>query len=135
MKIIIVLIITVLILISCKNTSEPNSYQFEGDIPYGVWVHSDDIDSISIYYASNQFEEDKPGFAIEEENLFIERTSGWCATPTLSFSNFEGQWEVFDDHTLRITGAHWMGENYIRLMEIISLKKLKLKVIFRSPPE
>ena len=63
MKIIIVLIITALILISCKNTSEPNDYQFAGDIPYGVWVYSADIDSISIYYASNQFEEDKPGFA------------------------------------------------------------------------
>jgi hypothetical protein len=135
MKVTITLLITTIILISCKSPSEPNGYQLEGDMPYGTWVYSENSDSISIYYPANQFEEDIPGFAIEEENVFIERTSGWCGTPPLTFFNIEGQWEVFDVHTLKITGAHWMGENYIRLMEIVSLNKNELKVIFRSPPE
>jgi hypothetical protein len=135
MKISITLIFTAILLISCENISEPNDGTFDGDIPYGMWVYSENDDSISIYYASNQFEKDKSGFAIEEENIFIERTSGWCATPPLSFYNVEGQWDVFDDHTLKITGAHWMGSDYIRLMEIVSLNKFELKVLFRSLPD
>jgi hypothetical protein len=135
MKITISLVITIIILISCKTSSEPKYYQFEGNIPYGTWVYVGNDDSISIYYLTNQFEEDKPGFAIEEENVFIERTSGWCATPPLTFFNVEGKWEVFDDNTLKIISSNWIDENYSRLMEIVSLNNNELKVIFRSIPK
>jgi hypothetical protein len=132
---IISLVITMIILISCKSSSEPKYYQIEENVPYGIWVYSGSDDSISIYYPTNQFEEDKPGFAIKEDNVFIERTSGWCATPPLTFFNVEGKWEVFDDNTLKITCSNWIDENYSRLMEIVSLDNGELKVIFRSLPE
>ena len=135
MKISISLVITMLILISCKSLSEPKYYQIEGNVPYGTWVYSGNDDSISIYYSTNQFEQDKPGFAIEEENVFIERTSGWCGTPPLTFFNVEGKWEVFDDNTLKITCSNWIDENYSRLMEIAFLSDTELRIIFRSIPE
>ncbi len=135
MKIIIAFMITTIILVSCKNTSEPNDYAIEENIPYGTWVYSENNDSISIYYAAHQFEDDKAGLAFKEDKVFIERTSGWCATPPLSFSNVDGTWEIFDDHTLKITSPNWISENHSRLMVIVSLNKFELKVIFRSLPE
>ena len=129
------LFFTVIILISCRSSSEPENHQFEVNVPYGTWVYLGNVDSISIYYSTSQFEQDKPGIAFEKEYVFIERTSGWCATPPLTFFNVEGKWEVFDDNTLKITCSNWIDENYGRLMEIISLNNNELKVIFRSLPE
>jgi hypothetical protein len=124
-------IVASFILVSCEISNEP----FYNNIPYGTWIFAGSDDSLSIYYYANQFDDDKPGIAIKKENVFIERTAGWCATPPLIYFNIEGKWEVFNDNTLKITCSNWINENYGRLMEIVSLHNNELQVIFHSLPK
>ncbi len=123
----IIFIITFLILVSCKTSYEPANH----NLPYGTWVYSGYSDSLSIYYSASEFEEDKPGFAIKENNEFIERTSGWCGTPPLSYYNIDGKWKFINQNTLKIKTSNWINEDYLRLMEIVSITNNELKVIFR----
>ncbi len=136
MKLIIsLLFFTSMVFFSCTSSSEPENHQFEAVVPLGTWVYSGNDDSLSIYYSASQFEQDKPGIAFEKEYIFIERTTGWCGTPPLTYSNVEGKWEVFDNNTMKITCSNWINENYGRLMEIVFLSDTELKVLFRSVPE
>ena len=121
-----------MVFFSCTNSSEP---QNEEIVPLGTWIYSGNDDSLSIYYSANQFEQDKPGIAFTEESIFIERTSGWCATPPLTFFNIEGKWEVFDNNTMKLTCPNWINENYVRLLEIVFSSDTELRVIYRSVPE
>ena len=123
---------TALIFYSCISSSEP---QINENVPLGTWVYSENVDNVFIYYSDAQFEEDKPGIAFQDGSIFIERTSGWCATPPLFYSNIEGKWEVHNNNTMKITCPNWMNENYVRLMEIVSLTDTELKIIYRSVPE
>jgi len=119
-------IIALVILVSCKTSYEPSG----NNLPYGTWIYSSSNDSVLIYYSASKFEEDKPGFAFKENHDFIERTSGWCGTPPLSYYNIEGRWELFSQNTIKITTPNWINDDYSRLMEIVSLSNNKLKVIF-----
>ena len=126
---------TMIVSFSCDSSSDPQRQQFKVDVPYGTWVYSGNEDSLLVYYSASEFEEDNPGIAFENDNVYIERTAGWCGTPPLTFSNVECKWEVFDNNTLKITCSNWMDENYGRLMEIVHFNNTELKIIFRSNPK
>ena len=119
-------IIVLVILVSCKTSYEPAG----NNLLYGTWIYSRSNDSLLIYYSAPNFEEDKPGFTFKENYDFIERTSGWCGTPPLSYYNIEGKWEMFNHNTIKITTSNWINEDYARLMEIVALSNNELKVIF-----
>jgi hypothetical protein len=121
-----------LLLFSCSTSSEPLIIE---NVPLGIWVYSKNIDNISIYYSAVQFETDKPGIALEDKYIFIDRTSGWCATPPLFYSNIEGKWSIYNKNTLKISCPNWINENYFRLMEIVYLSDTELQVIYRDVPE
>jgi hypothetical protein len=131
------LIFSLVVLFGCKRSTYPLFQQFDEVVPYGTWVYSGHIDSVLIYYYAEEFEEDNSGIAFESGNVYIERTSGWCGTPPLSYANIEGKWEIMDHNILIITcpDCSWMDENNGRLMEIVDRSKTELRVIFRNIPE
>jgi len=128
MKILIPFIVIVIIVVSCNTSFEPANSQ----IPYGIWVYSRNHDSIHIYSSAKKFERNKPGFAVKKNNVFIERTSGWCGTPPLSYFNVEGKWKSIDENTIEIISQYWSNEKYTRTMKIVSLSGHTLKIIFRQ---
>lgn len=127
MKITFSFIITILLLVSCQTSYEPTN----NNLPYGTWIYSGSSDSLLIYYAASKFEDNRPGIAIKKDNIFIERTSGWCGTPPLSYYNSEGKWEWISQNMIKIITPNWANEDYSRLMEIVSVTNNKLKVIIR----
>jgi len=119
-------IITFLVFLSCKTSYEPANPK----LPYGIWIYFESDDNVQIYYSAKEFEKDKSGFEIKKNNIFIERTSGWCGTPPVSFYNVEGRWELYNQNILKITTKSWISDDYIRLMEIVSETNEELEVIF-----
>jgi hypothetical protein len=128
----IILLLSAIILSSCDNSSDP---QNQHTVPYGTWIYSGTEDNLRVYYSADEFETDNAGISLRPNQLYIERTSGWCGTPPLTFSNTEGQWELFDENTLKITCPNWIDEDYSRIMEIVYLSDTELKVIFHSYPD
>jgi hypothetical protein len=118
--------ICILILVSCNTIFEPTNPQ----ITYGYWIYSNNIDSVHVYYFAGNFEKDKPGIAFKKDHVFIEQTSGWCATPPLSFFNIVGKWKQIDENQIEIFSKNWNNEDYSRIMKIISLTAYELRVFF-----
>ena len=118
--------ISVFIFISCQTLFEPAN---PSDL-YGHWIYSTSIDSVQVFYYANDFERDKSGIAFKKDNIFVERTSGFCATPPLSFFNIEGKWKRINENQIEIFTQNWNNEDYSRIMKIISHTGNELRVIF-----
>jgi len=116
------IIFTNIILLSfCKNNDIFNSL-------YGIWVANGNEENISIFKKTLRLEDNKYGFIIYPDGEFIERNSGWCGTPPLSFLNESGQWRKISENLLKITiNREW--RNTFQL-EIISANSNELKVIY-----
>lgn len=72
------------------------------------------------------------GFSLKNDNICVERTSGWCGTPPLSFFNEEGKWERNND-TLKIKRmqGHYAGDVTFLIVKLTTTK-LVLKRIKTS---
>lgn len=51
-------------------------------------------------------EDDKSGISFKEENIYVERTSGWCGTPPLVFFNIEGTF-VLENNIIKVQNNYY----------------------------
>ncbi|MEN8157321.1 MAG: hypothetical protein ABFS10_10230 [Bacteroidota bacterium] len=100
----------------------------------GTWVEEISValnaadDGSALYKRADEFDQEKPGFTINEDGTFIERkNAGWCATPPISYDNFEGTWVALSDSLLEITVGYW-GGTLLYQMRIISVDQEKLRI-------
>lgn len=71
----------------------------------------------------------KYGMMFNKKNIFVERSSGWCATPPLTFNNEKGTWQLKGDTLIiKRQQGHYMGNNTF-LIKKLSKKQLVLKKI------
>ena len=68
--------------------------------------------------------EENYGFSFKNHGVYIERSSGWCGTPPLTFFDSEGNWQL-EESILKIDTQSWQG---IVHWEITSLTEEKLSV-------
>jgi hypothetical protein len=121
-----VLFLSILILISCDKKDELSVLDSE-DL-YGYWINPVVNDSISTFNKANSLEDDDYGFAFKSGHVFIERkNSGWCGTPPISYTDFEGTWTQTDS-IIDITVGYWGGLADYQ-WKIMSIDKKKLKFI------
>ncbi len=94
----------------------------------GVWMVEDYQGQEIIFEKHQSLEDDEPGYEFLTDGKLIKRqNAGWCGTPPISYSNFEGAWTMQSDSTLMIEYAYWGGtikENW----KISTLEQDKLKV-------
>lgn len=65
------------------------------------------------------------------QRKFIERkNSGWCGTPPVSYSDFEGNWSI-NDSLLNVSVAYWGGLADYQ-WKIISLDDKRLTIVVVS---
>ncbi len=103
-------IITMLALImglySCNKEAKSNI----DDALIGTWVYdSYHIDSeFEVFTAKNELDPDRPGMIFKPNGKIINRTIfGWCATPPVSYENYNGSWEHLSDSTILIRYEWW----------------------------
>ncbi len=110
--------------ISC----EENSLIIDpADNLYGVWIYESSDSNFVIMKKAQNFDESKPGFSINKEGKFIERkNSGWCGTPPISYSNYEGEWNKKSDELFEVSVGYWGGIEQYQI-KIISLTEIELR--------
>jgi len=76
----------------------------------GYWINPVyDGQQITLEKADD-FNEEGYGIAFFEDESVIERGSGWCGTPPLTFSNLDGTWSLTDSILDIEILHHWMGD-------------------------
>ncbi len=106
MRAIVLFLISVIILLSCDDIPTTHS----GNKYLGTWVFDSADSNITHLIRSTEFDNDKYGFSILEDNIFVERkNAGWCGTPPISYQNYTGEWKDKNETTLIIKVGYWGG--------------------------
>jgi hypothetical protein len=121
-------VVFVMAFFSCQGSFEPSGDQIKVIVPYGLWVYAGTKADVNYYFSAGCFQLDKPGIAFKKSNIFIERTSGWCGTPPVTFYNITGRWAVVGDSTLKITCSDCVDS--VRMMHIVSLSDTELRIFY-----
>ncbi len=122
-KIYIILAI-VIAFISCnKNENMPI---VETNLLIGNWSNVIYENDQLIFNRVNELPNEEYGLSFKEEYpTFLEKTSGWCGTPPLSFFDIEGTWEVKKDilkiYDAKIPHVEGASRTLIHNFKIISL--------------
>jgi hypothetical protein len=122
----IILYLSLLAFLGCEKTTESNNTNLDNLI--GSWVNGTCINSICTFKRADSLNHGEYGFSFEEKQLFIERKiAGWCATPPVSYVDYEGTWSN-KDSVAYITVNSWRGTvNY--KWKVVSVNNDSLKII------
>ncbi len=120
----LVCMLVALCCVSCSS-SDPAS---PSDPAYsGAWG-LESIDSESgtrVYSKLDSLSGDQDGYMFDSGGSLMVRNAGWCGTPPLAFSNFEGSWVEEADDILFLTYPHWDEMRDFRLV-ILSLNDAEM---------
>jgi hypothetical protein len=106
----LVFLFLVILLASCEQDLLESDSLGENAGIVGTWVENTYQGDTAMFKRTTDLDEVKYGFAINEDGTFEERkNSGWCGTPPISYSNYDGTWEAVSDSLLDITVAYWGG--------------------------
>lgn len=97
----------------------------------GYWSNAtyDEKTKETTYQRVDSLPKEKNGISFKEKDEYIERTSGWCGTPPLTFSDEKGKWELKKDTlVIKRTQGHYMG-NTTLLVTKLTKNELVLKRI------
>ena len=130
----ICLMLLVLGMVSCEHTEDLAGELGSNSTIIGTWIESD-LDEASyvethLMRRVEELAQDRYGFIVKDDGTFVERkNAGWCATPPISYANFEGEWKALSDSLLKITVGYWGGTMSYE-MQIVSLEGDLLEVDF-----
>jgi hypothetical protein len=86
-----VLFLVIVTQIGCEEDSQSIMID-ETDLLIGHWINPISNDSELKLTRANSLKDDEYGISFLLENQCVERSSGWCGTPPLTFFDFEGTW-------------------------------------------
>jgi len=127
----IVTIIFSILLISCKK--ESNNKPLIINVPNltGSWINPSNIDSSMLFEKSSKLKKNEYGFTFNEKGTFLERkNAGWCATPPVSYADFNGSW-ILKDSIIEINVDYWGGKATYQ-WKVVLLENNWLKIINRN---
>lgn len=90
-----VLILLIVTFIGCDDDSEPITIN-ESNKLIGYWINPVYTDSELKLQRASSLKDNAYGIAFLEERMCIERSSGWCGTPPITFFDFQGTWTKND---------------------------------------
>lgn len=122
MKLLIKAFLLLLIItnIGCDNESE--SITINDNKLIGYWVNPVSIDSELKFERANSLKKEAYGVSFLTDSKCIERSSGWCGTPPITFFDSQGTWTKKDSIITIILdngleGFKWeiktLNENYL----------------------
>lgn len=126
MKTKIILIFAVFLVVSCaENTDIPIN---KDNLLLGNWINAvyNENQQLITFERAFQLKEESYGISFKEKNIFLERTSGWCATPPLAFFESEGTFS-FVDGLIKVSKKGGFPNNSYN-WRLVSLSNEKLVV-------
>ena len=97
----------------------------------GNWINPQYADTLITYERAGNLVENQYGFTFKPGNVLIARqNSGWCGTPPISTTDYEGSW-IQNGSEVKITMGYWGGTS-IQTWKIVSLDQQKLVIYISS---
>lgn len=122
---IILLSFFVFILTSCQKESitvKPESTDL-----IGTWINPQYSETEITFDRSTDLPEKNYGITLMSEGKLIERKNiGWCGTPPISYSDYEGNWTE-NDSIIQINVGYWGGEAKL-MWKVLSIDNSHLSV-------
>ncbi len=84
-------ILIILMFVSCDDSNDNIDFN-EADKLIGAWINPITIDTDLKFERANSLKENQYGIAFYSENQYVERSSGWCGTPPITFFDTKGVW-------------------------------------------
>lgn len=89
------LLASILLTTSCYTNDEPTINP--DNLLIGNWVQPKYEDNNLTFLRASTLLKDSYGFAFKENQQCVERTSGWCGTPPIIFTDMIGFWKIKKD--------------------------------------
>jgi hypothetical protein len=116
-----------LILVFSACTKEENKIDPNNPL-VGTWNYSDYSDNSMIFTRSEKFI-DNHCYKFNSDGTLIERNiAGWCATPPVSYTDYQGKWAILNDTLIQLNVSYYETIRSYKL-DIKSLDSNSLKVI------
>ena len=120
-----ILALILFLLVTCKK--DKNIHNENSNIIYGAWVNPEYSDSTITFHYRHDLKKNEYGIKFEDNGNFTERkNSGWCGTPPISYTDYQGNW-IQKSTTLNISVGFWGGTTEYE-WEILLLNEDNLKV-------
>lgn len=113
MKTLTTLFIICLLFFSCQKKEEQSLL--------GTWVKPQYNTNATEYQfeKADNFLKNEYGVSFLKNNIFIERHTGWCGTPPLHYSNYEGTWAFKDSIiTINIIDSNGKSTRYWKVKSV-----------------
>lgn len=118
----IILALVFLFFACTENTEIPVN---KDDLLLGSWVNATHKNDTLTLKRVNALEKNSYGVTFKENNVFIQRTSGWCGTPPLTFFNLTGSFLV-TENLIEVKLQDFPGNFNWRIISLTN-KKLVVK--------
>jgi len=119
------LLLIIILLTACNQNEDKLN---PPDPLIGYWINPEYVDDQMTLMKSSNFNENDYGIAFFEDGTLIERSSGLCGTPPITYSDFEGTWTKTNT-TIDMTMINqWIDEIQ---WDIINLEDDKLVVVWQ----
>lgn len=126
------IIFCLLFLSGCDNVFVPGQTSQASDFD-GTWVFESYEDDLVNLQRAEALDEQEYGFIARSDGEFLERkNAGFCGTPPITYSNFDGKWEFSDKNLIDIKVGYWGGETEYQI-EIVELDSEALKIRYIYP--
>ncbi len=104
-----------LFLLACESSSEiPVD---PGNLLIGNWINPEYDNETVTYQRSSNLKADAPGVSFQSNAVFVQRTSGFCGTPPLTFYDQEGVWKT-EESLILITNDYFPGNFNWRIITL-----------------
>jgi hypothetical protein len=128
------LLLYVLLLSPVLFSCQKDKLEVDPDNPLpGIWSQSDYVENVMVYTRQDKFS-DNPCYKFNADGTLLERkNSGFCGTPPITYSDYEGSWSMLNDTIIQITSAYWGGTMTYKLdIESVSDNTLKVVAIYEN---
>lgn len=85
-------LIIALLLLACQSNTDID-INLE-NLLIGNWINPNYENESITFQRAASLKENAPGVSFQKNSIFVERTSGWCGTPPLSFYDVQGTWKT-----------------------------------------
>jgi hypothetical protein len=118
------------LLFSCQK----DKFVVDPDNPLpGIWSQSDYVENVIVYTRQDEFT-DNPCYKFNADGTLLERkNAGFCGTPPITYSDYDGSWSMLNDTIIQITSAYWGGTMTYKLdIESVTDNTLKVVAIYED---
>ncbi len=114
---------------------EPANIDIDSQALIGFWDDRTGNDTVT-YKRADKLPDNNFGFEFKTNGVFVERkNSGWCGTPPITYSDYEGKWTL-KNSTIKITTVYWGGLiDYEWKILSVNEKFLKILILKQEPHE